>query len=642
MSLDVQHITKRYSGRAVVHDVSFHVDDGELVALLGPSGSGKSTILRIVAGLTSSELGRVTVDGLDVTALPPKARDLGFVFQNYALFEHLTVADNVEFALRVRRVGRYERRIRRDELLEMVGLGGSARKYPAQLSGGQRQRTALARALAHKPRLLLLDEPFGALDARIRQELRQGLRELLKRIGTTAIFVTHDQEEAFAVADRIMVLHRGRLLEQGPPQQLYRSPKTEFVASFVGRANLLPGEIDNDGVHIRLAGTPASADAIPQRVKVLLRPERLQLMPVDEAPAPDAAAFIQRARVERVDYLGASERVHLATGGSRDPSGRQYMLEALRSIEDAQAFPLQVGDDVMMVAQQLHAVSQPSLRLLVVAGRDDDSHALVESALAFGERNHALVTLLGDAVGDPAQHARLEHYRQAFAGDLKLIDVEPASGSGAGFDPLSAARMHLQGERHDLVMLPASLRDPAKLVEFLRDTDARQVLLAARSGTPLAPEPDARWSVLLRAFSAGQPGLDLLAELAARAGARVDVRDLDGSVPPDHPVQRWHSALALQHVPFTIARQPLPSVRNLAVPVSELADLVALDLGTRAGLDARQQGWLGALHDRWVLLMLQPDEADLRLRPTTRFRRDPLPGDAGSTPTPSPLRRTLP
>ena len=640
MSLDVQHLTKRYAGRTVVHDVSFHVDDGELVALLGPSGSGKSTILRIVAGLTSSESGRVTVDGLDVTALPPKARDLGFVFQNYALFEHLTVADNVEFALRVRKVGRHERRLRRDELLELVGLGGSARKYPAQLSGGQRQRTALARALAHRPRLLLLDEPFGALDARIRQDLRQGLRELLKRIGTTAIFVTHDQEEAFAVADRIMVLHRGRLLEQGPPQQLYRSPETEFVASFVGRANLLPGEIGNDGVRIRLAGTPARADAIPQRVKVLLRPERLHLVPADDAPAEGAAAFVEHARVERVEYLGSSERVHLAVGGSHEANGRQYTLEALRSIEDAQAFPLQAGDDVVALARQLHAVSQPSLRLLVVAGRDDDSHALVESALAFGERNHALVTVLGSAVGDPALHARLEHYRQAFAGDLKLVELEPGPGTGA--DPLAAARMHLQGERHDLVLLPASLRDPARLLDLLRDTDARQVLLAARSDAPLAPDPDARWSVLLRAFSSGQPGLDLLAELAAQVGARVEVRDLDGSVPPDQPVQRWHGALALQRVPFTIARQPPPEPRDLFVPVSEPADLVAVDLGTRAGLDARQQGWLAALHERWVLLLVQPDEADLRLRPTTRFRHDAASGDAVPMPTPPTRPRTLP
>src|SRR5690606_21245786 len=228
-----------------------------------------------------------------------------------------------------------------------------------------------------------------------------------------------------------------------------------------------------------------------------------------------------------------------------------------------------------------------------------------------------------------------EHYRQAFAGDLKLIDVEAQSETGPGSDPLAAARMHLQGERHDLVLLPASLRDPARLVEFLRDTDARQVLLAARSGTPLTPGPEARWSVLLRAFSTCQPGLDLLAELAAQAGARVDVRDLDGSAPPDQPVQRWHGALTLQRVPFTVARQSLPGPRDLPASVREPADLVALDLGTRAALDARQQDWLGALQARWVLAMVQPDEADLHLRPTTRFGHDTEPVATVSTSAPS-------
>ncbi len=631
MSLDVQHLTKRYAGRTVVHDVSFQVDDGELVALLGPSGSGKSTILRIVAGLASADVGRVVVDATDVTALPPKARDLGFVFQNYALFEHLTVADNVEFALRVRKVGRHERRLRRDELLEQVGLGGSARKYPGQLSGGQRQRTALARALAHKPRLLLLDEPFGALDARIRQDLRQSLRELLKRLGTTAIFVTHDQEEAFSVADRIMVLHRGRLLEQGVPQQLYRSPRTEFVAGFVGRANLLPGELARDGVRIRLAGAPpAAAGTVPQRVQVLLRPERLALVAAAEPLPQDPRVFAQRARVERTEYLGASERVHLAVPGGGEASGRQYLLEALRSVEAAQALPLRPGDEVTVVARQMHAVLQPSLRLLVVAGRDDDSRALVEATLAFGERHHVLVTLLGSAVGDPALHARLEHYRQAFAGELKSVEVEP------GGNPLAAARIHLQGERHDLVLLPATLRDPEGLVAFLRATGTRQLLLAGRNANPLGAPEQARWSVLLRAFSASQPSMDLLAELAAQLGARVDVRDLDRSVLPDQPAP-WHGALALQRVPFTVTRQPPPGPRDVRIPISEPADLVAIDLGPRAGLDVRQQRWLEALRDRWTLLMVQPDEADLNLRPTTLFRQD----EAVRAPSPDD-RRILP
>ena len=627
MSLEVHQLTKRYEGREVVHDVSFRVDDGELVALLGPSGSGKSTILRIVAGLTSAELGRVSVDGLDVTTLPPQSRDLGFVFQNYALFEHLTVADNVEFALRVRKVERGQRQLRRDELLELVGLGGSARKYPAQLSGGQRQRTALARALAHRPRLLLLDEPFGALDARIRQELRQGLRELLKRISTTAIFVTHDQEEAFAVADRIMVVHRGRLLEQGPSQQLYGAPQTEFVAGFVGRANLLPGELTPDGVRIRLDGEPAHANAIPKRIKVLLRPEKLALLPADSAIGGQSG-FAQQARIERIEYLGASERVHLAIeAGCEGISARRYLLEALRTIEVATAYPLQSGDRVTVSADHLHAISRPNLRVLVLAGDDIEGRALAEVALCHGERTHALVTLLGAAVRDPLLHARLEHYRQAFAGDLKLVDVQ-----ALGLGLWQVANKHLEGERYDLVMLPASMRQPDALVDFLRGNDVRQVLLAAAEGTPLAAD-GGRWSVLLRAFAASQPDLDLLAELASAGNAQVDVRDLDGTLPANRPAQRWHDALALRHVPFTLDARPVPNPRAGRMPIDESADMVAVDLGPRAGLGERQKAWLAALDSRWTFLMVQPDESDLRLVPRVVFHEDRSPPRRATFPT---------
>jgi len=638
MSLDVRNLTKRYAGRAVVQDVSFGVEDGELVALLGPSGSGKSTILRMVAGLTEVDGGRVLVDDIDVTGLPPKARDLGFVFQNYALFEHLTVADNVEFALRVRKVPRHARQARREELLELVGLGGSARKYPSQLSGGQRQRTALARALAHRPRLVLLDEPFGALDARIRQELRHGLRDLLKRVGTTAVFVTHDQEEAFAVADRIMVLHRGHLLEQGPPGQLYREPRTEFVAGFVGRANLLPGELTRSGVRVRLAGTPAGADAIPKRVKVLLRPEAFELLPVGgDGPRRTAdgstGAFSTVARVERTEYLGASERLHLVVEGDEAGEGRRsYLLEALRAIDSSARLPLVAGDRVRVVARQLHVVSQPNLRLLVVADDDDAGRALAENALLFGERRHAVVTLLGGLAAGAAWRSRLERYRQAFAGDLKVVETEHL---GAGL--FDAAATHLQGERYDLVALPASLRGPERVVDLLRSTDVGQLLLAASVDAPLAATGPARWSALLRAFSASQPDLDLLAELAGGTGARVEVRDLVGARAPVPPPPRWHEALSLQRVPFTVERDSAIAPENGAasLPIDESAELVAVDLGPRAGLGPRQQACLQALDGRWLLLMVQADESDLRLRPAAAFPHGPEPAPPAAIPLPT-------
>ncbi len=619
MSLDVSHLTKRYAGRAVVHDVSFRVDDGELVALLGPSGSGKSTILRVIAGLAGAERGTVRVDGQDVTTLPPRERDLGFVFQHYALFEHLTVADNVEFALRVRKVNRPTRQRRRDELLELVGLGGSARKYPGQLSGGQRQRTALARALAHQPRLLLLDEPFGALDARIRQDLRQGLREVLKRIGTTAVFVTHDQEEAFSVADRIMVLHRGRLLEQGLPQQLYRAPRTEFVAGFVGRANLLPGELTPGGVRVRLEGDRPADDAIPQRVKVLLRPEELWLDEPDREPASAPGRFVREALVKRAEYLGASERVYLELDAidpvQPEAGGRRYRIEALRSMEEARLMPVQPGDRVSVCARALHAVSQPDLRVLVLADATREGRALATALLHWGERQHALLTVLGGAVSDAQLRQPLEQFRQSFAGDLKLVDTGPT-----GLDLWQAARAHLDGERYDLVVLPASLAHGPRLLDLLAEGDLRHVLLAGDA--PAAWPEGGHWSMLLRAFSSAQPELELPAEIAERLGARVEVRDLDGHLPPPAataPPQRWRDALTLRRIPFTTLGTTATAKVDAGpgAALDPAAALTVLDLGPRAGLGPRQQTWIQALAGRWTWLIVQPDEADLGLAPTS-------------------------
>jgi sulfate transport system ATP-binding protein len=237
MSILLDQITKRYQGTPVVNDVSLEIAEGEFFVLLGPSGSGKSTLLRAIAGLTGVDHGRISLHGRDVTHMSTKDRQVGFVFQNYALFRHMTVADNIEFALRVRRVKPADRLARRKELLRLVALEGMDNRLPSQLSGGQQQRVAVARALAHKPSVVLLDEPFGALDAKIREELRTSLRQVQRELGITIILVTHDQEEAFALADRIGVMNLGRLLEVGRPDELYTRPATRFVATFLGAAN---------------------------------------------------------------------------------------------------------------------------------------------------------------------------------------------------------------------------------------------------------------------------------------------------------------------------------------------------------------------------------------------------------------------
>jgi len=237
MSIQVRNVSKRFGDFQALEDVSLDVPGGSLTALLGPSGSGKSTLLRIVAGLEDPDAGEILLEGEDATLAPPQKRGVGFVFQHYAAFKHMTVRNNVAFGLKIRKRSRADVKKRVDELLELVQLQGFGDRYPAQLSGGQRQRMALARALAPEPKVLLLDEPFGALDARVRAELRLWLRRLHDETHTTTVFVTHDQEEAMEVADNVVVMNKGRVEQVAAPRELYDAPANAFVMSFVGNAN---------------------------------------------------------------------------------------------------------------------------------------------------------------------------------------------------------------------------------------------------------------------------------------------------------------------------------------------------------------------------------------------------------------------
>jgi len=260
-------VTKRFGEFVAVDNVSLAIASGSLTALLGPSGSGKSTLLRIVAGLEHPDEGDVSIHGEDATGLPPQERGVGFVFQHYAAFKHMSVRDNVAFALKIRKRPRDEIRDRVGELLRLVQLEGLANRYPSQLSGGQRQRMALARALAAEPRVLLLDEPFGALDARVRKELRAWLRRLHEEVPVTTVLVTHDQEEAMDVADRVAVMNEGRVEQTGKPRDLYEHPANEFVMSFVGPAHRL-GEawIRPHDLEVRQEPNGTSTEAMVERV----------------------------------------------------------------------------------------------------------------------------------------------------------------------------------------------------------------------------------------------------------------------------------------------------------------------------------------------------------------------------------------
>ena len=246
-SVVLQDLNRSFGATRALAGLSLDMAPGELVALLGPSGCGKTTALRIVAGFESADTGAVLVDGTDVSSMPANRRDMGMVFQSYSLFPNMSALDNVAFGLRMRRQGSAERRAKAGEVLEMVGLSDQAGQYPHQLSGGQQQRVALARALAIEPRVLLLDEPLSALDARVRLQLREQIRTLQQRLGTTTLLVTHDQEEALSMADRVGVMRQGRLEQIAVPAELYDRPATAFVAEFVGVMNRIPGELKGDG-----------------------------------------------------------------------------------------------------------------------------------------------------------------------------------------------------------------------------------------------------------------------------------------------------------------------------------------------------------------------------------------------------------
>jgi sulfate transport system ATP-binding protein len=304
--IEARNIVKRFGDFTALDDVSVEVEAGSLTALLGPSGSGKSTLLRVIAGLERPDAGRVCLEGRDVTGVAPQQRGVGFVFQHYAAFKHMTVAENVAFGLRIRRRPRAEIRQRVAELLELVQLSRLGDRYPAQLSGGQRQRMGLARALAVDPKVLLLDEPFGALDARVRKELRSWLRRLHDETHTTTVIVTHDQEEAMDVADRVVVMNGGRIEQTAPPRELYDQPANEFVMSFVGPVNRL-----------------GDAFIRPHDVELLLEPN----------------GSTQEAMVQRLVHLGFEVRVELV----RDDG---EVLSAQLTREQVEALELQRGQIV--------------------------------------------------------------------------------------------------------------------------------------------------------------------------------------------------------------------------------------------------------------------------------------------------------
>ena len=390
MSITLDQVTKRYQGVPVVNDVSLDIGDGEFFVLLGPSGSGKSTLLRAIAGLSGVDHGRVSLHGRDVTHVSARERGVGLVFQNYALFRHMTVSENIEFALRVRRMKSSERRKRRHELLRLVALEGMDNRLPAQLSGGQQQRVAVARALAHKPEVLLLDEPFGALDAKIREELRRTIRQVQRELGITTVLVTHDQEEAFAMADRIGVMNLGRLLEMDNPHELYTRPATRFVATFLGAANLILARQTKDGV--RFGKTAVNAHSAgpthggrEHEVVAVVRPEEIEVAPTREALS---AMYLARGSVEEVLFTGALERmrIRMEDGAEVAPLANSNgsgvaLLDVTRTQHEQRAFQVAPGQTVAIGVRRIHILPTPLSSFTACAQTEAQVEALSHHAL---------------------------------------------------------------------------------------------------------------------------------------------------------------------------------------------------------------------------------------------------------------------
>ncbi|WP_110651250.1 sulfate/molybdate ABC transporter ATP-binding protein [Salinicola peritrichatus] len=357
MSIHVNHLTKRYGNFTALDDIELSIDDGELVALLGPSGCGKTTLLRSIAGMEFADSGSILLEGRDMTYEPIRHRQVGFVFQHYALFNHMSVFENVAYGLRVRpraqRPAEAEIRRRVHELLELVQLDWLAKRFPPQLSGGQRQRIALARALAVEPRYLLLDEPFGALDANVRKELRRWLRRLHEELHVTSLFVTHDQEEAMEVASRIVVMNHGRIEQVGTPEEIYDEPHTPFVSSFIGNVNILRGAIREGAFHTGNWQIPLPKEAReihhPEEQDAFIRPHDIEIVKDTAVP--------WRVRIQHIQPMGSSyhvEAVPIALNGDNGPHIENDLITIELTRQAYKALAIDTNDEVGIDIHHVH------------------------------------------------------------------------------------------------------------------------------------------------------------------------------------------------------------------------------------------------------------------------------------------------
>src|SRR6187402_366273 len=519
MSIALDQVTKRYQDQPVVNDVSIEVGEGEFFVLLGPSGSGKSTLLRAIAGLTGIDHGRISMHGRDVTHVRARDRGVGLVFQNYALFRHMTVADNIEFALRVRRMKAADRRARRTELLKLVALEGMDERLPGQLSGGQQQRVAVARALAHKPQVLLLDEPFGALDAKIREELRRTIRSVQRELGITTVLVTHDQEEAFALADTIGVMNHGRLLEVGHPHDLYAQPATRFVATFLGAANLLLARQGAEG--IRFGATPVTAEGSERlhgsrehEVVAVLRPEEVELATTREQLSSN---YIARGAVEEIAFTGALERLRVRL--LDEPSAAQLLgsgsaaearVEVTRTQPERRELPLRPGTQVALGARRLHVLPTPISSFLACAPTEAEAETLAREPLLEGlstrMKTRVSVRAIDGLQGTPVP----------FAGVAAIT---------AGDHAAPTVEWLLKHVAAEVLVLPRDAPSPTRVYIHWTDEIARRATLAVAASLLRHVSAEA---VYLGIVPDSRPGSGRSAPMRALLDARSEAQQTHG------------------------------------------------------------------------------------------------------------------
>ena len=563
MSIVLDNLTKHLLGRPIVDRVSLEVADGELFVMLGASGSGKSTVLRLVAGLLYPDSGTVSLRGQDVTMLPPQKRGVGFVFQNYSIFRHMTVAENIAFGLKIRGVPKAARRKKGDELLDLVGLVGLGSRYEHELSGGQRQRVALARALAYEPSVLLLDEPFGALDVKIRTQLRRSFREIQRKLGVTTILVTHDQEEAFELGTRIGVIERGRLLEAEPPEDLYARPRTFQAATFVGAGTILVGRCRSGQIELgsmRLPIPDGQTHEEGDRVRVLLRPEQLEL---SKEPAAGKPTLGQGETVEE-SFAGALRRVRV----------KLPPVPGVRQI----APPLAYGQDGLLVEAALstdaprtperpwvslrgwHLLSQPTMRLLVCDRGTGPARAL-KTASRFADALDASVTILGVSTS----HAGIGPMRDALRARQREHGVVGADVIVREGDAAEQIAREQEGAHFDLVVIGVGLLGRPRpgrrrsTTQYVLDRVSTPLLVMRGKAEPIQK--------ILICTAAGEPstsGIRVGGWIARRLAVPVTLlhvapaSDLQPAWVRSH-LDRGSATLRDLEVPTTVSLRPAPT-----------------------------------------------------------------------------------